>query len=89
VVPIKTLVSRSIEFGLSVEYFCVVPLVCFHNILITINFDILKYIKKIFKISIQYIFNAQQRTTPEKSIENLNSVQFHPFYMCIIFKKKI
>ena len=61
------------EFGFSVEFFCIVPLLYIHNILIIINFDVLKYIKKIFKISTQYIFNAKQKIIPKKSVENLNS----------------
>jgi len=36
-----------------------ISLLCLHNRLIITNFDILKYIKKIFKILTQYIFNAQ------------------------------
>jgi len=39
--------------------FCVVFLLCIHNILIIINFDILKYVKKIFKMSTQCIFDVQ------------------------------
>jgi len=35
-------------------------LYCVFIIPITINFDVLKYIKKIFKISIQCIFNVEQ-----------------------------
>jgi len=38
------------------------PLLYIYNTLIILNFDVLKYIKKIFKISTQYIFNVQQRT---------------------------
>ena len=49
------------EFRFSTGFFFVVPLLCLHNTLITTKFDILKYIKKIFKISIQCIFNAHQR----------------------------
>jgi len=30
------------------------------------NFDVLKYIKKIFKISIQCIVNAQQKTAQKE-----------------------
>ena len=37
-------------------FFCVITLMRFHNTLITTNFNILKYIKKIFKWSTQYIF---------------------------------
>jgi len=40
--------------------------VCLHNTLIITNFDILKYIKKIFKIPTQCTFNAQQRTISKK-----------------------
>jgi len=48
-----------LEFGFSAGFFCVVPLLCLYNTLIIINFDVLKYITKIFKILIQCIFNAQ------------------------------
>jgi len=69
------------EFGFFAVFFCVVPLLYLHNILITTNFDILKYIKKIFKISTQYIFNVQQITAPQKSIENLNLFLTLIFYI--------
>jgi len=61
------------KFGFSVNFFCVVLLLYLHNILITINFDILKYIKKYLKYQYSIFFNAQQRTTPKKSIKNLDS----------------
>jgi len=41
--------------------------------LIITNFDILKFIRKIFKIPTQCIFNAQQKTTPKKLVEDLDS----------------
>jgi len=44
-------------------FFIVVFLLYLRNILITTKFDVLKYIKKIFKMSIQYIFNTKQKTT--------------------------
>jgi len=44
-------------FKFSIEFFCVVPQLCLHNILIITNFKILKHIKKIFKVLTQYIFN--------------------------------
>jgi len=44
-----------LEFGFFAEYFFDVLLLYLHNIMITTNFDILKYIKRIFKILIQYI----------------------------------
>jgi len=53
------------EFGFSVGFFCVVSLLCLYNTLITTNFDVYKYIKKIFKISTKCIFKAQQRTIPK------------------------
>jgi len=59
-------------------YFYDVPLLCLHNTPITTNFDVLKYIKKIFKILRQYIFNAQHRTTPKKPIKNLDSKKTYP-----------
>jgi len=40
----------------------------------TTDFKILKYITKIFKVSIKYIFNAQKGTTPKNSVENLDSM---------------
>jgi len=42
--------------------FCIVPPLYLHNTLFIINFDIFKYIKKIFKILIQYTFNVKQIT---------------------------
>jgi len=56
--------SQNLDFF--AEFFCAVSLLCFHNTLIITNFDVLKYIKKIFKISIQYIFNVEQMTTQKK-----------------------
>jgi len=46
----------------------------FYNTLIITNFNILKYIKKIFKLSIQYIFNAYLKSTPKQLIKNLNYI---------------
>ena len=46
--------------------FCGVFLLCLCNISIIINFKVLKYIKKIFKIPTQYNCNAQQRTIQNK-----------------------
>jgi len=63
-----------VESGFSVGFCCVVHLLCLHNTLITTNFDVLKYIKKIFKILTQYIFNAQQRIAPRKPVKNLNHI---------------
>jgi len=63
-------------FVLFLYYFCASILLYLYNILIIINFDILKYIKKIFKILIQCIFNVQQRIMPKKSIENMDSYKF-------------
>jgi len=40
--------------------FCSVFLFNFYNISIIINFNVLKYIKKLFKILIQYIFNVKK-----------------------------
>jgi len=45
-----TLVDSVVKFGFFVEFFGVISL-CFHNTLIIINFDVLKYIKKIFKMT--------------------------------------
>jgi len=45
--------------NLDSDFFCVVSLLYFHNTLIITNVDVLKYIKKIFKRSIQCIFNVQ------------------------------
>jgi len=76
------------ECWFSVEFFFSVSLLYLHNTLITTNFDVLKYIKKIFKISIQCIFNAEQKTTSKKSIENLNSfinMQLIFFYWLLFF----
>jgi len=52
------------EFGLFAGGFVfalssTVPLSYFHNKLIITHFNVLKYIKKIFKILIQCIFNIQ------------------------------
>jgi len=41
------------------KFLCVISLPCLYNILIITNFIVSKYIKKIFKISIQCIFNLQ------------------------------
>ena len=48
------------KFGFFVGFFCVVPLLCLQNTLLATDFKILKYITKIFKVSILCIFNAQQ-----------------------------
>jgi len=45
----------------------VVPLLRLHNRLTTTNFQVLKYIKKIFKVLTQCIFNVPQRTTQKKN----------------------
>jgi len=51
--------------------------------LITTNFNVLKYIKKIFKISIQCNFYAQQKITQEKLVKNLDSTKYtHGTYSC-------
>jgi len=57
--------------------FFTVPQLYLHHTPITIDFDILKYINKILKMLTQYIFNAQQRTTFKKSVENLDSFRTH------------
>jgi len=54
---------------------CAVFLLCLHNTLITTHFDVLKYIKKIFKMLVQYIFNAQQMTAPTKPVKNMDSTK--------------
>ena len=36
------------------DFLCIVSLWCFYSILIIINFNVLKYIKKIFKILIYF-----------------------------------
>jgi len=41
--------------------------------LITTNFNVLKYIKKIFKVPTYCIFNTQQRTTLKNPVEILDS----------------
>jgi len=51
----------------SVDFVCVISLLCFHNILIIINFNILKYIKKISKILVQCIFNVHNKKNNKKS----------------------
>jgi len=62
------------EFEFFVGFFCVISLVCIQNTLMATNFKILKYITKIFKVSILCIFNARQGTIPKNSVENLDSM---------------
>jgi len=38
------------KFGFSVEFFCVIYLLYFYNILITTNFKVLKFIKNTNKV---------------------------------------
>jgi len=56
------------EFGFYV-IFCAVSLLCLYNTLIITNFNILKYIKRIFKILIQYTFNTQKKQHKKTSKE--------------------
>jgi len=58
-----------IQFGFS-EFFCVA--LCLQNTLMITDYEILKYIKKIFKVQISVFFNTWQRTL-KNSIEKLNS----------------
>jgi len=55
-----------VEFGFSTRFVRVIYLLCLHNTPIIINFDVLKYIKMIFKISTQYIFHIQQKIQYKK-----------------------
>ena len=81
------------EFGFFAGFVCAIFQLCFRsNILIITNFNILKYTKKIFKISVQRIFNVQQRTTQRKnsreyelSVELWNLNLYTLFVFCCHF----
>jgi len=71
-----TYVKYFVSIWILCGFFCIIFLLCLYNILIISNFNFLKYIKKIFKISTQYIFNAQQKTVPKQSVKNLDSTSY-------------
>jgi len=54
------------EFGFSTGFFCIVLLSCLQNTLIDINFDVLKYIKKIFKVSMSVYFKSTAEDNTKK-----------------------
>jgi len=75
------------EFGFFVNFFCTIFLLCFYNTSITINFNILKYIKKIFKILIYCIFNTEDNI---KKINKKSGLAYmHPLtlpsFMLLLF----